>query len=431
MNNKNFNELENILYSHSNNKIIPGLERIKKLLSRLDNPQNSFPAIHIVGTNGKGSTGAFISSVLQASGYKTGFYSSPHLESPGERLLINSEILTPDEWINAANIAIEKIMPDEELPSYFELVTAAAFTLAHENNISAGVIEAGLGGKFDATNVMNCTACSVIASISIDHTEFLGSTLESIASEKFAVVKENTPAVFSGVDASLVPMFYDFCSEKKAIPFVVSENSRAENISITPEGNTFDFYSPQLEIKGVRTKLIGNYQINNAMLALSAISCIKNSFPRISNESILEGMFNAKWPGRLEIISRDPVIILDGGHNYDGVLNLCRSIKSLWPDKKIGVVYAAMRDKNYNGCLELINANLNPALYITTVPDMKRALTPDELSGAAKKFSWRNNPEGFEFPVDAVNKSLSDSNDVTVICGSLYLIGYIRSKIKI
>ena len=340
---KNFDEFENILYSHSNNKIIPGIERIEKLLARLDNPQNSFKSVHIVGTNGKGSTGAFISSIFREAGYKTGFYSSPHLESPGERLLINGEVLTPEEWINAAEEVIKVIKPDEELPSYFELVTACAFFLAREKNIEVGVIEAGLGGKFDATNVMNNTVCSVIASVSIDHTEYLGSTLERIASEKFAVVKKNIPACFSGYDASLISMFKDFCANNKALSYVLTEEVKIENIKILPEGNFFDFHSPNLELKNINTNLIGEYQVNNAALALLAVSEIKNSFSRITEKSILNGLKNAKWPGRLEIISREPLIILDGGHNYDGVK------KTLYERKKF---MARIKNRNCLRCNE-------------------------------------------------------------------------------
>ena len=425
-----FDTFEGFLQTHSANQIIPGLERIERLLSRLGNPQNSFKAIHIVGTNGKGSTGSFLSSVFKESGYRTGFYSSPHLESPGERLLIDGMPLPPDEWMNAAEIAASKILPDEDMPSYFEMITACAFLLAREHNIDVGIIEAGLGGKLDATNTMNDTACSVIASVSIDHTEYLGNSLESIAGEKFAVVRENTPACFSGYDSSLVDMFRNVCRERSAIPFVVSESSRAENVIVSPEGNLFDFYSPNLKLKGIRTSLIGKYQISNAMLALSAISLIKAEFPKITCDSIQKGMFNAKWPGRLEIVSKNPLIVLDGGHNYDGVMKLCMSVKELWPDKRIGIVYAAMKDKDYNGCLELMNHNLNPSLYVTTVPNMARAARPHELLRASEKFLWRNSVRAFDEPINAVNASVNDDNDVTLVCGSLYMIGYIRPKLN-
>ncbi len=425
MNNITFDTFEEFLHSHSTDKIIPGLERIEKLLSRLGNPQNAFKSIHIVGTNGKGSTGSFLSSVFREAGYRTGFYSSPHLESPGERLLIDGHALPPDEWMNAAEVVASVIRSGEDLPSYFEMLTACAFLLARNHNIDVGIIEAGLGGKLDATNTMSNTVCSVIASVSIDHTEYLGDSLESIAGEKFAVVRKNTPACFSGVDSSLVDMFRNVCSEHSAIPFIVSESSRAENVIVSPEGNTFDFYSPNLKIRNVHTGLIGRYQISNAVLALSAISLVKDEFVNITDDSILRGMSKAKWPGRLEIVSRSPLIVLDGGHNYDGVMKLCMSIRDLWPEKRIGVVYAAMRDKNYAGCLELLNRNLNPSLYVTTVPDMARAARPDELLRASEKFSWRSSC-AFDEPIDAVNESVKHENDLTLICGSLYMIGYIR-----
>ena len=425
---KNFNSFEELLSAHSNNKIIPGLERIKKLLSRLGNPQNSFKSVHIVGTNGKGSTGAFISSIFRASGYRTGFYSSPHLESPGERLLIDGAELSPDDWTRAAEEVIKIIRSDEEPPSYFELVTACAFLLAREQKIEIGIIEAGLGGKFDATNVMSETVCSVIASISIDHTEYLGPTLESIAGEKFAVVKKSIPACFSGVDASLVPMFKNFCAERGALAHVLTEETRIENVKISPAGNEFDFYSPRLELKNVKTNLIGDYQIYNAALSLLAVSEIQNSFPKITASTIKAGMQSAKWPGRLEIISREPLIIFDGGHNFDGVKKLCASVKTLWPNLKFGVVYAAMRDKNFEGCLELLNHELKPAFYATTVPGMARASTPDELVNAAKNFEWRNSPAGFLEPSEAIRAAVSDDNQAVLVCGSLYLIGYVKSK---
>ncbi|MBQ7169190.1 MAG: bifunctional folylpolyglutamate synthase/dihydrofolate synthase [Synergistaceae bacterium] len=423
---KDFDALEKLLYSHSDNRIIPGLERISRLLSRMDNPQNSFRSVHIVGTNGKGSTGAFISSVLTASGYRTGFYSSPHLASPGERLLADGEEMPADSWVDAVSYAVSHIMPGEDLPSYFELLTAGAFELARRTGIEAGVIEAGLGGKLDATNTMSRTACSVITSVSIDHTEYLGPTLEGIAGEKFAVVRENVPAVFSGYDESLVPMFRETCREKGALPFVVSQQARTENVKVTAEGNTFDFYAPGLELGSIRTGLIGGYQVRNAAVALSAISLIRGSFPRITEDSIREGMLNARWPGRLEVVSKNPLIILDGGHNLDGVKNLCASVRELWPERKFAVVYAAMRDKDYPGCLEVMSETLRPRLYATCVPGMARSASPEELLRAAGNFAWGNAPEGFMSPSEAISRAVDDGNDAVLVCGSLYMIGYIK-----
>ncbi|MBQ7220189.1 MAG: bifunctional folylpolyglutamate synthase/dihydrofolate synthase, partial [Synergistaceae bacterium] len=328
-----FDTLENLLHTHSANAIIPGLERISRLLERLGNPQDSFRSIHIVGTNGKGSTGAFISSVLKASGYHTAFYSSPHLESPGERLLIDGQALSPEDWVRAAQETAGVIHEGEDLPSYFELLTASAFLLMRQQNIDVGVVEAGLGGKLDATNTMHNVICSVIASISIDHTEYLGPTLESIAGEKFAVVRRNTPACFSGSPESLIPMFRNVCDERGALPFVVSEEARVGNVRVSPEGNTLDFAANGFELQGVRTGLIGSYQVKNAALAMSALSLVRDVLPKITEESVREGMRSASWPGRLEVMGD---VVLDGGHNYDGVANLCRSVRELWPSSSIG-----------------------------------------------------------------------------------------------
>ena len=423
-----FDDVEQYLYQHSSNKIIPGLERIQRLLERLGNPQDTFPAIHIVGTNGKGSTGAFISSVLTASGYRTAFYSSPHLESPGERLLIDGAPLSPDEWLNSAREAVKVIRPDEEPPSYFELLTACAFLLMRDNGIDAGVVEAGLGGKLDATNTMNNVVCSVIASISIDHTEYLGSRLEDIAGEKFAVVRKGVPACFSGVDASLVPMFRRVCAERGAVPFVVSEEARAEGVKVSAEGNTFAFRCPGLELDVVRTGLIGRYQVSNAMLALSAVSRVMGVFPKVTPSAVLRGMAGAKWPGRLEVVSRSPLVVLDGGHNLGGVLELCRSVRELWAGKRTGVVYAAMRDKDYSGCLGLFSEWLRPSLYVTTVPDMARAAGTGELLEEAEKFSWGNRPEGFSRPDEAIHRAVEDGNELVLVCGSLYLVGLVKRE---
>ena len=433
--NSKFEEVERLLFLHSDNQIKPGLERIAKLLSSVNNPQNSFPAIHVVGTNGKGSTCAFLESIFRHSGYKTGFYSSPHLESPGERLLINSHELAPEKWLHALEILIAKLDNNScDRTSYFELLTAAAFLLAQENNLDIGIIEAGLGGRLDATNLLGRVKCSVIASISMDHTEYLGDTLEKIAREKFAVIRENNIAVFAGNDESLTKLFREICREKNSQGLVLGCKSESEisNVKITPDGNIFDFESENLRLKNIRTNLIGAYQVYNAALALLAISLVRKSFPKITEQTILDGMKNAFWKGRFEIISREPITILDGAHNPDGVAKLTESVKELFSGEKIGLVYAAMRDKDYESCLKILNSIPNSSIYPTCVPNMKRSLESENLEKCARKFHWENSPslENFDAPINAARKSQSE-NRVTIICGSLYLIGMIRKNFQI
>jgi dihydrofolate synthase/folylpolyglutamate synthase len=404
------------------------LERIGRLLSLLGNPQAAYPAVHVVGTNGKGSTCAFLASVFEAAGLKTALYTSPHLESPGERLLIDGRPLTPERWQSAAEEAARQLTEDavlrEDPPSYFELVTAAAFLLAREEKAGVLVAEAGLGGRLDATNLLSDIAGTAVASISMDHTEYLGDTLEKVAREKFAVIRPGVPACYLGDAPELVALFEEFCASGQGL--VVSRDARAGAVEVSEEGCVFDFAAPGLELKGVRTGLIGRYQVSNASLALAVLSRLRGRFGCLTDSAVREGMRAARWPGRLEIVSRSPLVVLDGGHNRDGVAKLAESVRELWggKGKKIGVVYGVMKDKDYPSCLNLLNG-LDASFYATCVPGMERSLTPSALLEEARRLTWRGAPEAFENPLDAVGRA-SGENDVVLVCGSLYLIGWIR-----
>nr|MCR4819200.1 bifunctional folylpolyglutamate synthase/dihydrofolate synthase [Fretibacterium sp.] len=215
-----FETFEKLLTRFSSKEVHPGLDRIEHLLHLLGDPQDAWPAFHVVGTNGKGSTCAFLDSVLRASGCRTAFYSSPHLESLAERLLIDGKTLESGEWLDALQRVTTALKGDTMLtsapPSYFELLTATAFLLSAERQVDVAVVEAGLGGRLDATNLLGRVVCSVAASISRDHTEFLGDTLEAIAGEKFAVVRKDTPACFMGDPPFLIPLFRSVCAEHGA-----------------------------------------------------------------------------------------------------------------------------------------------------------------------------------------------------------------------
>jgi dihydrofolate synthase/folylpolyglutamate synthase len=386
----------------------------------------------VVGTNGKGSTCAFLASVFEAAGYRTALYTSPHLESPGERLLIGGKPLTPERWLAAAEEAARRLAEDavlrEDPPSYFELVTAAAFLLIREEKAEVAVTEAGLGGRLDATNLLSDVACTVVASISMDHMEYLGDSLEKIAREKFAVIRPGVPACYLGDAPELIPLFEEFCAGAGQ-GLVVSRDARAFSVEVSEEGCVFDFSAPDLELKGVRTGLIGRYQVANASLALAALSRLRRRFGRLTESAIREGMRAARWPGRLEIVSRSPLVVLDGGHNRDGVSKLTGSVLGLWggKGKKIGVVYGVMKDKDYPACLSILNG-LGASFYATGVPGMERSLTPSALAEEASRLEWAGAVEAFEDPLDAVARA-SGENDIVLVCGSLYLIGWIRPRL--
>lgn len=427
-----FDDVEKLVTRFASPGIRPGLDRIERLLTLLGDPQGICPAVHVVGTNGKGSTCAMLDSVFRASGYKTALYTSPHLESPGERLLVNGKPLTPERWMAAAQKTIAALEDDAVLrsdpPSYFELVTAAAFLLIAEERVEVAVVEAGLGGRLDATNLLSKVVCSAVCSISMDHTEYLGDTLEKIAGEKFAVVRSGISACYLGDAPELIPLFEEFCSRAGAFPFVVSRDARIEVASVTDEGCLFDYYAPGLKLKRARTGLVGRYQLSNAALALLVLSRLTGQFSRLTESAIRSGLWNARWPGRLEIVSRNPMIVLDGGHNPDGVTKLVESLAELWGNKKIGLVYGVMKDKDYEGCLRILNG-LNPAFYATCVPGMERSLSPDLLADSARGLTWRTPVRSFADPLEALDAALVE-NDVSVVCGSLYLIGHIRPRIR-
>jgi len=428
-----FDDFEALIAKCASPGIRPGLERIERLLSILGNPQNNYPAVHVVGTNGKGSTCAFLASVFQAAGYKTALYTSPHLESPAERLAIDGRFLEAERWMVCAEKAASVVAGDallrDDPPSYFELITAAAFLLAAEEDVDVAVIEAGMGGRLDATNLLSKVACTAVASISMDHAEFLGSTVQAIAGEKFAVVRNGAPACYLGDNESLIPLFERFCSDAGAIPFVVSRDAKIDGVAVTPDGCKFNYSTCGFEMKQVKTRLLGRYQVSNSALALSVLSRLTGKFSRLTEDAIRAGILDARWPGRLEVVSpagQKPLLVLDGGHNPDGVAKLAESAVELWKGKKIGVVYAAMKDKDYPACIGAIN-KLKPEFYATTVPDVARALSVPEITAVASKMQWRSDVKPFENPLEAIAEASND-NDVVLVCGSLYFIGWVRSR---
>ncbi len=424
-----YEELEQKMLRLASPGIRPGLERVSRLLDLLDNPEGSFPSVHIVGTNGKGSVSAFVSSILRESGYRVATYTSPHLESPSERLVINGSPLSVARWDDAIRRVSEVLRADSVLqndpPSFFEVVTAVSFLLISEDNVDIAVIEAGLGGRLDATNRLANVVLTLVVSISMDHIDFLGDSIEKIADEKFAVMRPATPCIFLGDPTSLIPRFLEVAFEKNAIPHVLRDIVEISNPEVTLDGSSFSLKSTVSDVSAdISTPLLGTYQLRNG--ALSAAACIelRGRFPLITKESILAGFQKAQWPGRLERFGRWPVLLLDGAHNPGGMAQLVESIKILLPEKTISVLFAAMRDKDYSENLRILS-EIRPRLFCTTVPGMERAENPGILAAAAQEFNWKEHPIAYDNPEIAFRYIL-DHSEYTLCCGSLYFIGYIR-----
>ena len=424
-----YEELEQKMLRLASPGIRPGLERVSRLLDLLDNPEGSFPSVHIVGTNGKGSVSAFVSSILRESGYRVATYTSPHLESPSERLVINGSPLSVARWDDAIRRVAEVLRADSVLqndpPSFFEVVTAVSFLLIAEDNVDIAVIEAGLGGRLDATNRLANVVLTLVVSISMDHIDFLGDSIEKIADEKFAVMRPATSCIFLGDPTSLIPRFLEVAFEKNAIPHVLRDIVEISNPEVTLDGSSFSLKSTVSDVSAdISTPLLGTYQLRNG--ALSAAACIelRSRFPLITKESILAGFRKAQWPGRLERFGLRPVLLLDGAHNPGGMAQLVESIKILLPEKTISVLFAAMRDKDYRENLRILS-EIRPRLFCTTVPGMERAENPGILAAAAREFNWKENPIAYDDPESAFGYML-DRSDYALCCGSLYFIGYIR-----
>lgn len=402
----------------------PGLERTARLLELLGNPHKKVKFIHIAGTNGKGSTTAIISNILKHAGYKTGTYTSPHLYKITERMVINGEQISEEHFVKYANLVIDKMKYMEannmEVPTQFEMLTAMAFLYFEEMKVDAAVIEVGLGGMYDATNVID-SVLSVITSISYDHTDILGDTIEKIATEKAGIIKNNTTVV-------LYPQLYkeaekiveDKCREKNA-KLVKVKAEQAKLIEFDILGQSFDYSYEGEKLDSLKVPLLGDHQIRNSTVAVTAAIELSKLGYDIKEENIRQGLETVVWPCRLSVVSKNPFIIIDGAHNEDGVNSLKAAITKYLSDKKIILVFGMLGDKNYGyGVSEL--APLSHKI-IATEPISPRALKAEEMAKFIKKYNENVEAEAdIVLAIEKAKKS-ADNDSVVLVCGSLYLAG--------
>jgi dihydrofolate synthase/folylpolyglutamate synthase len=380
-----------------------GLERIRAVLAALGNPQDSFRSIHVAGTNGKGSTCAMIEAGLRTAGVRTGLYTSPHLVEPTERIVIDGIPVTPRQFEQAFD-AVHKIAAELDLdvhPTYFETVTAMAFWLFRELRVETAVIETGLGGRLDATNVVN-PALTVITPIDFDHEAYLGSTIEAIAGEKAGILKEGVPSVFARQRPEALAVLEKRAAELH-VPVKHTSDFAIRDLHIDARGSEFS---------GLKVPLAGEHQIENAIAAALALESLGVS-PK--------GIENARWPGRLEQISPNPDIILDGAHNPAGARALARHLERFYANRKIWMIYGAMRDK----AVDEIAGILFPLAteLVLTAPDNPRALRPEALHELAGRGHVTPN---IAAAIDLVRASVHE-DDIVLITGSLFLVGEARA----
>lgn len=406
-------------YIHSLNKFgkKAGLNNITRLLALMGNPQDKLKYVHIAGTNGKGSTTTMIASVLQNAGYKTGKYISPFVIDFRERMQINNEMISQAELIECAAYVkqfADQMTAEGEGPIEFEVVTAIAFEWFARSGCDIVSLEVGLGGRYDATNVIKPPLASVICSISLDHVEILGDTIDKIAYEKCGIIKEGSVTVCY---PDQYPLALEVIKEQAALhsnQLIIGDRGAVEVRSTGLEGT-------RLRYKGldILLPLPGSHQINNFLNAVEALLYLREAHGyQISDACIEEGIAKVRFPARMELLHTKPTIILDGAHNQSGIDVLCNALEMV-KDRKISLIIGMLGDKDFSSSLGRLAAMVDHIHTVT--PPTPRALSAEKLAEQLKTI--KDAVSAYESPEAAFAAAVRDlgTEDVLVICGSLYL----------
>lgn len=398
-----------------------GLDSIRLLMEKLGNPQNELKFIHVAGTNGKGSVCSFLQCILTDSGLKTGKYISPNMIEVYERISIDGVNISPEEMEEIMDeVSVKACEAKKEtgvLPTQFELWTAAAFLYFYRKKCDIIVLETGLGGRLDATNVIEKNELSVITTIDIDHIEYLGGTIEAIAAEKAGIIKKGCPVLSVRQKEGATEAIKRIAKEKEASFFEVP---LAENIRNEGMAEIFDFKA----FKELKINLAGVHQVENASAAVSAAELLG-----IDEKYIRSGLLRARNMGRLEKLSDEPMVVFDGAHNISGTITLTTSLKRYFPDKKINFIYGAMADKDISASIKKLyecGYAEKSVVYTVMVKDNPRAQTAEKLCEMFKENGFK--AVSCKSVKEALEKA-SVNSDVTVICGSLYLYKDVKNEI--
>ena len=397
----------------------PGLERVSELLERLDRPQDRLRFVHIAGTNGKGSCAAMCASVLHAAGLRTGLYTSPYLWRFNERMQIDGKMIEDDELA----ALVERIRPHceamDEHPTEFEMMTAAAFLWFADRGCEIVVLEVGLGGRLDATNVIAAPEVSVIMNIGLDHTEILGDTLEKIAAEKAGIIKPGCPCVLYQQTPEVHAVIERVCAERGCALRV------ADFSAIQPEFDCLEGQSFLYKNTPYAIPLLGAHQLKNAAVVIETVACLRERGWRIGSDALEHGLYATVWPARFELLREDPPFVLDGGHNVQCAATVADNLRRYFPDRRKILLLGVLADKDYEGMLDLLAPEADAFICVT--PDSERALPAAEL---AEKLARFGKPATVCDSIPAgVAEAQDEAGDDTVVCavGSLYMAGEIRA----
>lgn len=421
-----YDEVYEWIHSHIKFGIKPGLERMEWMLGKLRNPEKSLKAIHVGGTNGKGSTVTYIQSILKAAGYQIGTFTSPAIEHFNERISVNGSPITDQEMIEVASTMqpITKEMEDLEIgpPTEFEIITTMAiYYFSKVNPVDLAIIEVGLGGRYDSTNVIQ-PLLSIITNIGYDHTQILGDTIEQIAFEKAGIIKEKTLIITAEQSAEALHVIHQEASRKQAPLLRCGKDFFVTNEESIQQGERFTYEDEQHTYDQLTVRLIGKHQTVNAACALTAIHELRTNFSFQVNEiQIRNGFMAASWPGRFELLQRTPPIIIDGAHNPEGLHAFIQSISSRYAQKKIKIVFAALEDKDIFQMVQILQ-KAPCELYLTEF-DHPRAAAIDQLtelghSNIQLSTDWK-------LLLSQLVSTMRDE-EVLAITGSLYFIAQVK-----
>lgn len=393
-----------------------GLGPVKRLLARLGNPQNSYGTVLIGGTNGKGSIAAVTASILVKSGYRVGLYTSPHLVDFRERIRVNGRMISADD-VDSCIDAVR--LKQAEDVTWFEFVTAMALLHFQTQDVQIGVLEVGMGGRLDATNVSR-PMVSVISNISLEHRDYLGNRLEEIAREKAGIISKGTACITAARQESVRNLLADACRRNKARLYVLGKDFRVRK----NRDGTFDYCGLNDRFRGISCPLIGRHQLQNTATALAVIERLRAQGMSITPDDVLQGVSDTRWEGRLEVVGKSPQILLDGAHNPAGIAALCRALREEFSYRKLTVVFGVLSDKDAGGMLGPL-CRIADRLILTK-PDVSRASSTEAVFAAAR--AHHSVISIFENSGDAVSHALKTAakGDLICITGSLYLVGEVK-----
>jgi dihydrofolate synthase/folylpolyglutamate synthase len=403
-----------------------GLERLQALLEVMDHPEQKLKYIHIAGTNGKGSTAIMLSSVLSAAGYKVGLFTSPYLEKVNEQIRLNGEIIGNEAFAKTCKKVREAMvqLPESEWPTEFERLTAVAFTYFSQEQCDIVVLETGLGGLTDATNVIPTCEVAVFTNIGLDHMDFLGSDVNAIATIKSGIIKDGCKVISYEQSNEVMEVLQQACIKANS-EYTVAQ---FDKIATHEEHLSMQKFSYK-EFEDISLPLIGEHQRKNAAVVIETVQALRSLGYKIPQEMVKRGLFQVNWPARLEILAKKPLVILDGGHNEQCIEELKKVLAKYVPDKKIIFVVGVMKDKDYKAML----AQLVPLAkeFITVQPENPRALSAITLAMAVHDLNAFATAESSVEDGIMAALEMASPSDVICIVGSLYMAAQVRNCFKI